>query len=436
MARVGETTPNEAILELGPSGATVLSWTVVRPLVPGGAPPGRADCAACLPACLSACLPTQRGSWRMRTEPAAVGLWHHGGRPSRWRAWSSASCRTTRRPTRPPSGQTPGCGRSRPRLPAPRARQLCPSSRAVLRRSRSWSRSTASRWRTSRSRPGQVRGRAPTPHLAPVLTGLGEALPSCLPAWALGGGSSSSSRGGAGGAEHRLTAQSSLQTRMSSRRTGSRSRASSTSARPGCVSCQALPLPDPAAGPTGGQAGADRLGARSCPEKNSNIYAFPLPWVPILDVGTMKVTSIVSSHDGRPLPPQITQANDCAPSPAPLGWNVAGVFSCAPHPSSCRCTRPVSALLRCACLLRAAVPDLREREPACAPADAHDLFKGKFRTDIKPLDITQPEGPSFEVRGGTTITGCACLAQPALHRSQHSCRCLACPAGSLCTPCS
>ena len=36
----------------------------------------------------------------------------------------------------------------------------------------------------------------------------------------------------------------------------------------------------------------------------------------------------------------------------------------------------------------------------CAePSDyAADLFKGNYRTDIKPLDITQPEGPSFTVR--------------------------------------
>lgn len=29
---------------------------------------------------------------------------------------------------------------------------------------------------------------------------------------------------------------------------------------------------------------------------------------------------------------------------------------------------------------------------------ASDLFKGTYRTDIKPINIEQPEGPSFTVR--------------------------------------
>lgn len=76
-----------------------------------------------------------------------------------------------------------------------------------------------------------------------------------------------------------------------------------------------------------------------CPQDNSNIYAYPLPWVPILDCETDRVTSIYSAHAEDELPEQCTAAADYA----------------------------------------------------------SNLFCGQYRTDIKPLDIVQPEGPSFTV---------------------------------------
>ena len=77
-----------------------------------------------------------------------------------------------------------------------------------------------------------------------------------------------------------------------------------------------------------------------CPQENSNIYAYPLPWCPIVDCNTDKVIAIHSAHSEETLPDQCTAASDYAV----------------------------------------------------------DLFTGEYRTDIKPLDIVQPEGPSFQVK--------------------------------------
>lgn len=97
-----------------------------------------------------------------------------------------------------------------------------------------------------------------------------------------------------------------------------------------------------------------------CPQDNSNIYAYPLPWVPILDCNDNKVIAIESAHSEDTLPEQCTVAADYAAN----------------------------------------------------------LFTGEYRTDIKPLDIVQPEGPSFQVRCGPhrqCLVGCrwdAALVMP------------------------
>ncbi|KAK9815019.1 hypothetical protein WJX73_005030 [Symbiochloris irregularis] len=80
-----------------------------------------------------------------------------------------------------------------------------------------------------------------------------------------------------------------------------------------------------------------------CPLRTSNLYAHPLPWTATLDVDTQKVIRIESAWEGRDLPALCSSPSDYS----------------------------------------------------------SDLFKGSYRTDIKPINIEQPEGPSFVVEGSS-----------------------------------